>query len=240
MMVTYAGTYPASSSANGYFAVAGNASFLPFASSLVGTVGNINTVLAPTGYNGEVYNTVKPAGWKTIIGTTQPYFSYRTLSATIKVECFPLNVQDSILVNVCTVLPNQNAPTTIWTATSAPNSSKTQMFSVYKRERPVTLSKRTSEVYGVTESAVKDDLAFTALYNASPSNEWVFVINFQQINNAVTAAVAGIHIEVEYTIEFLANATGDLPDTLESPGVIHDISQSQDIIKIGGKTYAAV
>jgi hypothetical protein len=255
-MVNFSGSLPSGTAANGYFAVSGNSLHTPFNSTLSASIGTVNSFSA-SGYGGESYSTVQPAGFSTLCGTTQPYFAYRVVSSKIKVKFVPLNVQDTTLVNVGTVLKNQNATTTIWTATDCPNSSKTQQFSVYQKPTDVTNSRSTAEVHGIQPRAVRDELNFTALYNATPYYEWCWVINFQQVNNAVSTAIMGLSITVEYDVELLQPSTGDLPDTLSkslynsnlgslrpttgvSPVDSSSLSHSQDIITIGGKTYMAV
>jgi hypothetical protein len=211
-LCTYAGLLPSSSTAKGNFAVSGNSAHIPFASVLATDIGTVNT-FSFTPYAGESYSTVQPAGYSAICSSTAPYFTYRVLGSKIFVDVNTQVNSDNLWVVLGTVCINQNAPTTIWTAADAPNSTKMEKYSVYFHSRPLQNDIKTSVAFGISDQAVRDSQNYGALYNASPTSEWCHVINYQTVDNMITSAAIGFNIRVEYDIEFYQPATGDLPDT---------------------------
>jgi hypothetical protein len=246
MLISFPCQLPSSSAKKGYFAISGNSMHVPFASTLASTIGTVNSI-GFTPYNGEVYNTVQCAGYSAICSNTAPYSAYRVLGSKIKVDVTPSANSDQIIVVLGTVLTTQNSPTTIWTAIDAPNSSTPHTFSVYYKQPTLVKSARTSELFGVTDAAVRDVGQYSGLVSTSPSNEWCWIVNYNTMDDAITSATMGWIFRVEYDVEFYFAATGDVPDTLRlnadaiSKNAISDgFSDPIDIITIAGKKYAQI
>jgi hypothetical protein len=244
MLISFPCQLPASSAKKGYFAISGNSMHNPFASSLATTINTVNNI-GFTPYNGEVYNTVQCAGYSAICSPTAPYSAYRVLGSKLKVDVTPSANSDQIIVVLGTVLTTQNSPTTIWTAIDAPNSSTPHTFSVYYKQPTLVKSARTSELFGVSDDAIRDVGQYSGLYATSPSNEWCWIVNYNTMDDAVTSATMGWIFRVEYDVEFYFPATGDVPDTLRLDADHHSkceepLSESVDVITIAGKRYAQI
>jgi hypothetical protein len=215
----------------------------PFNSSLATTIGNVNAQ-GFTPYNGEVYSTVQCAGYSAICSNVAPYSAYRVLGSTLKVDVTPTANSDQILVVLGTVIINQNSPTTIWTAIDAPNSSDPITYSVYYPHRTLKKTCKTCDLFGVPPDILRSS-GYAALYNASPSSEWCWVINFNTLDNSTTSATMGWVFRVEYDVEFFNPATGDVPDTLRLAADQSSKNEAaalepEEIVKIGGKMYVSV
>jgi len=126
----------------------------------------------------------------------------------------PTSTSDNIHVVASTVLPSVPANSSIITALAAPNSSGVQTYTSIENNRWLVFKRSTAQVYGTNTSAIRDDLAYSALANAAPTNEWAFVLVHQVVDATSTNQAMGYVIELEYDIEFFGRQTGALADTV--------------------------
>jgi len=213
MACGFVGTLPAGTAASGYFYVSGNSAHIPFSSSYVYSTRTIN-YYSPTGYSGEYYNTVQPEGFTAICGASTIYRNYRVHGCKITVSFNPTNAADNIYAVTTANTSGNPSTTTIWTASSAPFSSKVGTFTSVDQRRPLVKKLATAHVWGVPQLTIDTDVSFGAGYNGSPTSEWAWVIQWQTVDNTTTSAVMGIRILLEYDIEFYQPSSGGLPDVL--------------------------
>jgi hypothetical protein len=93
-------------------------------------------------------------------------------------------------------------------------SSRLATFTSIENRSPITKRLSTAQVFGVPPAAIRMNDNYGALYNASPTDEWCWVIQWQNVDNTTTNSIMGIVITVEYDIEFFKPGSGALPDTL--------------------------
>jgi len=213
MACAFMGTLPSATATAGYFYVSGNSAHTPFNSTQAAASRTINYYSA-TGYSGDSYASVQPEGFSAICSNTSIYHAYRVHGCKISVSFNPTSTADNIFASINVAQTGTNSTTTIWTSAEAPFSTKLATFTSIQQNKPLVKALPTHRVWGVAERAVSDDDGFGASYNGSPSNEWCWIVQWQNIDNTTTNAIMGLRVEVEYDIEFYAPAVGALPDTL--------------------------
>jgi len=219
MCCTWAGTLPAGSATSGYFYVSGNSAHTPFNSTQVAATRAIS-YYSVTGYQSESYSTTQPEGYSAICSSTGPYYAYRVLASHIKVKFAPTSTADNMFASVNCNQTGQQSTTTIWTNDSSPYSTGMKSFTSIEQKYWLTKSMSTGQLFSVPQSAIRTGDAWIAEYNASPTNEWCWVIQWQVVDNTTTNAIMGIAIQVEYDIEFIQPNTGALPDTFKAPKIV--------------------
>jgi hypothetical protein len=213
MACAFMGTLPSATAANGYFYVSGNSAHTPFNSAQAYATRTMNYYSA-YGYSGDSYSTTQPEGFSAICSSTSVYRAYRVYGSKITLSFNPTSTADNLFCCVNAAQTGTTSTTTIWTASQSPFSTKIGTFTSIEQSKPLVKSLKTSHVWGVPETAIPIDDGFGAVYNASPGNEWCWVIQWQIVDNTTSNAIMGLRVAVEYDIEFYAPASGALPDTL--------------------------
>jgi hypothetical protein len=230
MCCTYAGTLPSGTAANGYFYVSGNSMHVPFNSTEVAATRSINYYSA-TGYSGESYSTVQPAGFSAICGSAAPYAFYRVHAAKLKLAFRPTSTADNIMTVISGNQSGQQSTTTVWTAASAPYSSALRTFTSIEQDHYLSKRLSTSQLYSVPDKAIRTGDAWIGGYNSSPANEWAFVIQWQNVDNTTTNAIMGISIQLEYDVEFIQPNCGGLPDLYMNKKSLEISTSSKDDVQ---------
>lgn len=214
--VCLGGLTPTATSALGVFQVSGNSCHLPFNSVLANantrTISNYVTGSGAAFYSSANYATIQPQGFTNFLAAGGLYTNYRVLASKIILQVNPRGPDDAVFVCVNANASGTNYNSNIWTIGESPFSSKVQHCSLYKSKDTVTKTLTTGKVYGVTDSAIRQDQAYSGAFNTSPSNEWVWNVIIQTLNNTATTYSLSYMIKVEYDVEFWSQNTGGLTD----------------------------
>jgi hypothetical protein len=169
--------------------------------------------------------TIRPTGLAQVFHASF-YNLARVLSSKITVQVSPGDAADAMQVSI-TPSSSNTLPSSVERAMGQDYTTWKQIcIGTPQRSQTVTNEVSQSELLGVREQAIEDDLSgeFICGYNADPVQTLWWVINFEPDNGGVLAAIAAVSVVLEHEVELWGNADANQPEALvlgtpgETPG----------------------